>query len=76
MKQVPKKPIDDGEMERGHITTCCECGCRGVFCDTSAGEVVGSDGRPVSYDTDDMEVLLVGRADGTDVDGVYCDDCA
>lgn len=75
------QPIDDGRIERGHITECACCGCRGVFCDTDAGGIVDSDGREryvelAQEDGPDLEALLVGTTNGTRCDEVFCYECA
>lgn len=68
-------PIDDGQIEPGHVTECAGCGCRGVYCDTDTG-IVDADGAEIGVDLGDLPALLVGRSDGTDTDGLYCDACA
>ena len=54
---------------------CAGCGIEGVRADTTAGEIVEG-GEVVAVVPAGSEILMVGHADGSCLDGLYCDDCA
>lgn len=71
------QPIDDNQIIAGHITTCANCGCRGVYCHTTVG-IVNQDGAeiPIDMASKGLVPLLAGKEDGSETDSLFCEGCA
>ena len=57
------------------MTQCAGCGIEGMKADTTSGEIV-ENGEVVATVPYGIEILMVGRANGTCTDDLFCDDCA
>lgn len=61
--------------ERVELAKCAGCGIEGMKADTTAGEVIEA-GEVVGIVPEGITPLLVGRSDGSEPDGLYCEACA
>lgn len=63
------------EVVQSRRARCRSCGVEGVWVDTTAGEIVLSDGDVVAAPSLDRH-LMVGRVDGSQTGSLLCELCA
>lgn len=61
--------------ERMELAECACCGCEGMKADTTSGEVIEG-GEVVGTLPEGVTLLMVGMANGSNPDGLYCERCA